>query len=114
MSTKDTKDLRNIRDTIGHAGGKALRKEVPRSSHAGWSPTADRPDPVDLITSQNESRILRHSIGRAHTVKVFGFRDFTSGRRPGDHIHGRHSPPSGRLGDSTTEGEGQICTVHDI
>ena len=57
MSTKDTKDLRNIGDTIGHAGGKALRKEVPRSSHAGWSPTADRPDPVDLIASQNESRI---------------------------------------------------------
>jgi uncharacterized protein (DUF2252 family) len=51
------KDVSNTKDTIGRAGGKALRKEVPRSCHAGWSPAADRPDPVDLITSQNESRI---------------------------------------------------------
>jgi uncharacterized protein (DUF2252 family) len=53
----DASDLTNVRDTIGRAGGKVLRDEVPRSVHAGWSAAADRPDPVDLITSQNESRI---------------------------------------------------------
>jgi len=53
----DTKDVSSTKETIGRAGGKALRKEVPRSTHGGWSAAADRPDPVDLITSQNESRI---------------------------------------------------------
>ena len=57
MSTMDTKDVSSTKETIGRAGGKALRKEVPRSTHGGWSAAADRPDPVDLITSQNESRI---------------------------------------------------------
>ena len=57
MSTKDATDVSSSRDTIGHAGGKALRKEVPRSGHAGWSAAADRPDPVDLVTSQDESRL---------------------------------------------------------
>jgi uncharacterized protein (DUF2252 family) len=37
--------------------GKALRKEVPRSSHGVWSPAEDRSDPVALITSQNEARL---------------------------------------------------------
>lgn len=37
--------------------GKALRKTVPRSSHAEWSPTTDRADPVDLLTSQDADRI---------------------------------------------------------
>ncbi len=39
------------------AAGKALRREVPRSSHSDWSPAADRPDPVDLITSQDADRV---------------------------------------------------------
>ena len=39
------------------AAGKALRNEVPRSSHGDWSPASDRPDPVDVITSQDEDRI---------------------------------------------------------
>ena len=39
------------------AVGKALREDVPRSSHGDWSPAKDRPDPVDLITSQNQSRL---------------------------------------------------------
>ncbi len=46
--------------------GKAIRKTVPRSSHADWSPPADRPDPVDLITGQDKERLqwlvpIRHS-----------------------------------------------------
>ncbi len=37
--------------------GKQLRKSTPRSAHGDWSPPADRPDPVELIASQNESRL---------------------------------------------------------
>ena|SRR5437870_1936385 len=36
--------------------GRALRKEVPRSSHAEWSPVADRPDPISLLEEQNLTR----------------------------------------------------------
>jgi uncharacterized protein (DUF2252 family) len=39
------------------AAGKALRKTVPRSSHAEWSPSADRPDPVSLLEEQNRIRL---------------------------------------------------------
>ncbi len=39
------------------AAGKALRKKVPRSSHAEWSPTAERPDPVSLLEEQNRTRL---------------------------------------------------------
>lgn len=37
--------------------GKALRKKVPRPSHAQWSPAADRPDPVSLLEEQNRTRL---------------------------------------------------------
>ncbi len=39
------------------AEGKALRKQVPRSSHADWQPPADRPNPVELLRSQGETRV---------------------------------------------------------
>ena len=39
------------------AKGKAIRKVVPRSSHGEWSPPADRQDPVDVIASQDTSRV---------------------------------------------------------
>ncbi len=39
------------------ARGKAARSEVPRSSHAAFERAADRPDPVDLLQSQAESRV---------------------------------------------------------
>src|SRR4029079_4341379 len=38
------------------ARGRAVRKEVGRSSHAGWTPATDRPDPVGLLEAQNETR----------------------------------------------------------
>jgi uncharacterized protein (DUF2252 family) len=44
-------------ETSAHDAGRALRKTVPRGSHGAWSPAADRPDPVELVTSQNESRL---------------------------------------------------------
>ena len=38
------------------AAGRALRKEVPRSSHAEWSPASDLPDPINLLEEQNLTR----------------------------------------------------------
>jgi len=37
--------------------GKALRKDVPRSSHGEWSPAADRPDPIQLLQAQDGGRL---------------------------------------------------------
>jgi uncharacterized protein (DUF2252 family) len=39
------------------AEGKAIRGNLPRSLHAEWSPPADRPDPLDLLQAQDETRI---------------------------------------------------------
>jgi len=39
------------------AAGKKARKEIPRSSHAGWEPFADRPDPVELLEAQAVTRV---------------------------------------------------------
>ncbi len=39
------------------AAGKSVRAQVPRSAHAGWQPSPDRPDPVDLLTGQDRERI---------------------------------------------------------
>ena len=55
--------------------GKELRDAVPRSSHGDWSPAADRPDPVEVITSQDAARVqglrlIRH--GRM-AVSLFTF-----------------------------------------
>ncbi len=36
--------------------GKASRKQVPLSSHSGWVPAADRPDPVALLEEQDATR----------------------------------------------------------
>ena len=38
------------------ATGRALCKEMPRSSHAEWSPASERPDPISLLEEQNVSR----------------------------------------------------------
>ena len=47
------------------AVGKVARKAVPRTSHAQWDPPSSRPDPVELLRSQETSRVeelvpLRH------------------------------------------------------
>jgi len=39
------------------AAGKAARTAVPRSSHGEWAPAPDRPDPIDLLLQQDESRL---------------------------------------------------------
>ena len=38
------------------AAGKQTRERTPPSSHAGWRPAADRPDPVALLEAQNLTR----------------------------------------------------------
>ena len=38
------------------ARGKAARKQVGPSGHAGWEPATDRPEPVALIEEQNTTR----------------------------------------------------------
>jgi uncharacterized protein (DUF2252 family) len=39
------------------ARGRAARREVPRSSHAGFTPGAHRPDPVALLEQQAVTRV---------------------------------------------------------
>src|SRR5271170_4914883 len=36
--------------------GRMARDRTPPSSHAGWSPAADRPDPVGLLEGQDRIR----------------------------------------------------------
>src|SRR6266567_3133572 len=48
----------NARTLAGRrAAGRELRNKVPRSIHAGWTPAADRPDPLSLLEEQNRSRL---------------------------------------------------------
>ena len=39
------------------ANGKALRRNVPRSSHTEFRPPRERPDPVSVLEMQNATRI---------------------------------------------------------
>jgi hypothetical protein len=39
------------------ADGKAARAAVPRSSHGRWEPAADRADPVDVLSDQDQTRV---------------------------------------------------------
>jgi uncharacterized protein (DUF2252 family) len=39
------------------AAGHALRKDVPRDAHGDWEPAPDRPDPVEVLVAQGESRV---------------------------------------------------------
>src|SRR5215472_12842170 len=41
------------------AAGRSLRERVPRSSHAEWSPAADRPDPISLLQEQDRFRLAQ-------------------------------------------------------
>jgi uncharacterized protein (DUF2252 family) len=37
--------------------GRSLRKEVPRSGHAGWTPPSSRRDPLEILAESNASRL---------------------------------------------------------
>jgi uncharacterized protein (DUF2252 family) len=52
--TEATAQYRTVEER--RARGKGSRKQTPLSSHGGWIPTADRPDPVALLQEQNVTR----------------------------------------------------------
>ena len=60
-AAEDIGTLGGSRGTIDRAdriaAGRALRRDVPRSSHGDWAATADRPDPVAVLLAQSESRV---------------------------------------------------------
>lgn len=37
--------------------GRAARKQVPRSAHGRWIPSADRPDPIAILQAQSQDRV---------------------------------------------------------
>ena len=37
--------------------GKALREQVPRSSHGEWQPAPDHPQPVVMLQESNQGRL---------------------------------------------------------
>jgi uncharacterized protein (DUF2252 family) len=37
--------------------GRAARASAPRSSHAAWEPSADRPDPIEILERQAQTRV---------------------------------------------------------
>ena len=39
------------------SAGQGRRKEVPRGSHAGWSPPTERRDPVEVLEETNRGRV---------------------------------------------------------
>jgi uncharacterized protein (DUF2252 family) len=49
--------LEHLSLTERAARGKAARAKVPRSVHATWQPSPDRPDPVDLLEEQARTRV---------------------------------------------------------
>ena len=76
------------------ARGKEARAQTPRSSHEGWTASAERPDPVALLEQQNTTREpdlvpVRH--GRM-MVSPFTFYRGALLRRPprGRRRRGRH------------------------
>ena len=64
MTTQSPANKRSRRATVAHPAvadrvqrGKALRATVPRSSHARFEPPADRPDPIELLEAQAQTRV---------------------------------------------------------
>jgi uncharacterized protein (DUF2252 family) len=52
-------DLSNVLATRDerYAAGKARRRQVPRASHAAWTPDSERPDPISLLEESNKTRL---------------------------------------------------------
>ncbi len=53
----DSSQSRTLTVTQRWAVGRALRATTPRSSHAAWAPPPDRPDPIDLLEAQAQTRL---------------------------------------------------------
>ena len=63
MAVKTRTEPMAVKTRIAHpsvderrAHGKVARDRTPVSSHTGWAPGADRPDPVALLEEQNVTR----------------------------------------------------------
>jgi uncharacterized protein (DUF2252 family) len=63
MAVKTRTEPMAVQTRIAHpsvedrrAHGKEARDRTPLSSHSGWAPAADRPDPVGLLAEQNRAR----------------------------------------------------------
>ena len=52
-----TTELPHLTPAERRARGKAARAETPRSAHAALEPAAHRPDPIELLQRQAESRV---------------------------------------------------------
>ncbi|HEX5187977.1 MAG TPA: DUF2252 domain-containing protein [Streptosporangiaceae bacterium] len=50
-------DIKELTPAERAARGRKLREQVPRSSHAEFSPDGQRPDPVDLLMAQSAGRV---------------------------------------------------------
>jgi uncharacterized protein (DUF2252 family) len=59
MTTSASRARRNRHLTAEEriARGKEARVAAPRSSHRSWKPAIDRPDPIELLEEQAESRV---------------------------------------------------------
>jgi uncharacterized protein (DUF2252 family) len=57
MRIEHGKVVPHLTATERAARGKAARREVPRASHAGFEPAANRHDPVELLESQAATRV---------------------------------------------------------
>jgi hypothetical protein len=60
---RQSTSARRRRTDNGPADGKAFRKRTPRSSHAQWSPTTDRRDPIKILVESSAHRV-------AHLVPI--------------------------------------------
>ncbi len=56
-SQKDISIAREETRAERAAAGRALRKTVPLDSHGDWSPADNRPDPLQLLQEQDETRL---------------------------------------------------------
>jgi uncharacterized protein (DUF2252 family) len=57
QSTVETRKVAHFTADERAARGKAARAEVPRRSHAEWEPPPHRPDPIDLLEEQAQTRV---------------------------------------------------------
>lgn len=55
LDQRPAPDLAPVAERV--AAGKALREQVPRSSHGEWTPAADRPDPIAILEEQSADRL---------------------------------------------------------
>ena len=87
-TTPPARKIAHLSPAERSARGKAARNEVPRSSHSGWEPAANRPDPIALLEEQAGSRVPELVPIRYGRMLVSPFTFYRGaalhhGRRPG-------------------------------